>query len=87
MMAASCPRGFDIARLRKQVSQTYDRLAREPTAIFISIEDWNTLLACSGTTQMNWQQSQRNVPHLLPASAIRIGIGPVAAGETILDIG
>ncbi|HUD00015.1 MAG TPA: hypothetical protein VMR88_16105, partial [Candidatus Polarisedimenticolaceae bacterium] len=33
-MAASCPSGFDIARLRKQVSQTYDRLAREPNGDF-----------------------------------------------------
>ncbi|MGH8696802.1 MAG: hypothetical protein ACREVS_10010 [Burkholderiales bacterium] len=29
-MAATCPVGFDVARLRGQILATYDRVAREP---------------------------------------------------------
>ncbi|MGH8683495.1 MAG: hypothetical protein ACREVP_18520 [Burkholderiales bacterium] len=33
-MAATCPVGFDVARLRGQILATYDRVAREPHGEF-----------------------------------------------------
>lgn len=33
-MAATCPMGFDVTRLREQVLATYDRVAREPNGQF-----------------------------------------------------
>ena len=33
-MAASCPTGFDVTRLRNAVAATYDRVARDPETSF-----------------------------------------------------
>jgi arsenite methyltransferase len=86
-MAASCPRGFDIARLRKQVSQTYDRVAREPNGNFHfhrGPEYASRMLRYS-------PDELATIPAECTASFAGVGnphrIGPIMPGETILDVG
>jgi arsenite methyltransferase len=86
-MAASCPRGFDIAQLRKQVSQTYDRVAREPNGNFHfhrGPEHASRMLRYS-------PDELATIPAECTASFAGVGnphrIGPIMPGETILDVG
>jgi SAM-dependent methyltransferase len=86
-MAASCPRGFDIARLRKQISQTYDRLAREPNGNF----HFHRGPAYASHMLRYNRDELAAIPAECTASFSGVGnphrIGAVEPGETILDIG
>jgi arsenite methyltransferase len=86
-MVASCPRGCDIAQLRKQVSQTYDRVAREPNGNFHfhrGPEYASRMLRYS-------PDELATIPAECTASFAGVGnphrIGPIMPGETILDVG
>jgi arsenite methyltransferase len=86
-MAASCPTGFDIARLRKQVSQTYDRVAREPKGNFHFHR--GPEYACR---ILRYDPEELAlIPAESTASFAGLGnphrIGSIEPGETILDIG
>jgi arsenite methyltransferase len=86
-MAASCPAGFDIARLRKQVSQTYDRVAREPKGNFHFHR--GPEYACR---ILRYDPEElATIPAESTASFAGVGnphrIGPIEPGETVLDIG
>jgi arsenite methyltransferase len=86
-MAASCPRGFDIARLRKQVSQTYDRLAREPNGNFHFHRGPEY-----ASRMLRYNPDElATIPAECTASFAGVGnphrIGPIMPGETILDVG
>jgi arsenite methyltransferase len=86
-MAASCPRGFDIARLRKQVSQTYDRLAREPSGNFHFHRGPEY-----ASRMLRYNPDElATIPAECTASFSGVGnpprIGRIIPGETILDVG
>jgi arsenite methyltransferase len=86
-MAASCPTGFDVARLRKQVSQTYDRVAREPQGNFHFHR--GPEYACH---MLGYDPEElAMIPAESTASFAGVGnphrIGPIEPGETVLDIG
>jgi arsenite methyltransferase len=86
-MAASCPAGFDIARLRKQVSQTYDRVAWEPNGNFHFHR--GAEYACR---MLRYDPTElAMIPDESTASFAGVGnphrIGPIIPGETILDVG
>jgi arsenite methyltransferase len=86
-MAASCPAGFDIARLRKQVSQTYDRVARESKGNFHFHR--GPEYACR---ILRYDPEElATIPAESTASFAGVGnphrIGPIEPGETVLDIG
>jgi arsenite methyltransferase len=86
-MAVSCPRGFDIARLRKQVSQTYDRLAREPNGNFHFHRGPEY-----ASRMLRYNPDElATIPAECTASLAGVGnphrIGPIEPGETILDVG
>jgi len=86
-MAASCPTGFDIARLRKRVSQTYDRVAREPKGNFHFHRGLD--YACR---MLRYNPDElATIPSECTASFAGVGnphrIGPIESGETVLDIG
>ena len=86
-MAASCPTGFDIARLRKQVSLTYDRVAREPNGNFHFHR--GAEYACR---MLRYDPTElAMIPEQSTASFSGVGnpyrIGPIIPGETILDVG
>jgi arsenite methyltransferase len=86
-MAASCPTGFDVARLRKLVSQTYDRVAREPKGNFYFHR--GPEYACR---MLRYDPEElATIPTESTASFAGVGnphrIGPFEPGETVLDIG
>src|SRR6266508_596522 len=86
-MAASCPIGFNVARLRKQVSQTYDRVAREPNGNFHFHR--GPEYACR---MLRYDPGElATIPTESTASFAGVGnphrIGPIVPGETVLDIG
>ena len=86
-MAASCPASFDVARLRKQVSQIYDRVAREPTRNFHFHR--GPEYACR---MLRYDPDElATIPAECTASFAGVGnphrIGPIEPGETVLDIG
>ena len=86
-MAANCPTGLDIARLRKQVNQTYDRVAREPNGNFHFHRgpDYASRILRYNPDELT------NIPPECTASFAGVGnphrIGPIERGETVLDIG
>jgi arsenite methyltransferase len=86
-MAASCPRGFDIAQLRKQVSQTYDRVAREPNGNF----HFHRGPEYAARMLRYRPDELATIPAECTASFAGLGnphrIGPIIPGETILDVG
>jgi arsenite methyltransferase len=86
-MAASCPADFDVARLRKQVSQTYDRVVREPKGDFHFHR--GAEYACR---MLRYDPNElAKIPDESTASFAGVGnphrIGPIEPGETVLDIG
>ena len=86
-MAATCPAGFDVARLRKEVSQTYDRVAREPTGNFHFHR--GPEYACR---MLRYDPEELStIPSESAASFAGVGnphrIGSIEPGETVLDIG
>src|SRR5918993_4336047 len=86
-MAASCPTGFDVARLRKQVSQTYDRVAREPKGNFHFHRGREYACRMLGYDP----EELATIPAESTASFAGVGnphrIGRIEQGETVLDIG
>jgi arsenite methyltransferase len=86
-MAVSCPRDFDVARLRKQLSQTYDRLAREPRGNF---HFHRGPQYASRMLRYN-PDELATIPPECTASFAGVGnphrVGPIEPGETILDVG
>jgi arsenite methyltransferase len=86
-MAVRCPTGFDVARLRKQVSQTYDRLAREARGNFHFHR--GPAYACR---MLGYDPEELStIPTASTESFAGVGnphrIGPIEPGETVLDIG
>ncbi|BAU50185.1 methyltransferase type 11 [Sulfurifustis variabilis] len=84
-MAATCPIGFDVDRLRAQVLATYDRVARDPHG------DFHFHRGADYAAQ--YLLYDRAELALLPASATArfagVGnphrIGPIRPGEVVLD--
>jgi arsenite methyltransferase len=86
-MAGSCPAGFDVGRLRKQVSHTYDRVAREPKENFHFHR--GSEYACR---MLRYDPDElATMPTESTASFAGVGnphrIGPIEPGATVLDIG
>src|SRR6185369_14374290 len=86
-MAATCPTGFDVTRLRDAVAATYDRVARDPETSF----HFNM-----GTDYaVNLLRYERNELDTLPKRATArfagVGnphrVGMFHEGETVVDIG
>jgi arsenite methyltransferase len=86
-MAVRCPTGFDVARLRKQVSQTYDRVAREPRGNFHFHRGPEYACRMLGYDP----EELSTIPTESTESFAGVGnphrIGPIEPGETVLDIG
>lgn len=84
-MAATCPIGFDVDRLREQVRDTYDRVARSPDGDFhfhrgpkyaVEYLHYDETALAALPTQATARFAGVGNPHR---------IGPIAAGETVLD--
>jgi SAM-dependent methyltransferase len=84
-MAIICPIGFDVARLRAAVHETYDRLARAPDGEFHFHRGLEYAVR-----QLGYDRAE--LEGLPPAAVARFAgvgnplrLGPVHPGETVLD--
>lgn len=86
-MARTCPIGFDVARLREQVSATYDRVAHEPGGDFHFHRgmDYACELLGYDRAELEALPPETVAPFAGVANPLRIG--PIEPGETVLDIG
>jgi SAM-dependent methyltransferase len=86
-MAATCPVGFDVDRLRGLVRAEYDRVARAPTGNFHFHR--GPEYACR---MLRYNPDElATIPAECTTSFAGVGnphrIGPIEPGETVLDIG
>lgn len=86
-MATTCPLGFNIDKLRQLVRAEYDRVAREPDGRFHFHRG-----AQYAVRMLRYDERELStIPEESTACFAGVGnphrIGPIAAGETILDIG
>jgi len=86
-MAATCPAGFDVDKLRQLVRAEYDRVAREPHGNFHFHRGPQYAARMLGYDA----EELATLPEEATASFAGVGnphrIGPIQAGETVLDIG
>lgn len=86
-MATTCPIGFDIDELQKQVRGTYDRVVREPQGDFHFHRGLD--YACE---MLGYERKELEaLPEDSTACFAGVGnphrIGPIEPGEAVLDIG
>ena len=86
-MAATCPAGFDVDKLRQLVRAEYDRVAREPHGNFHFHRGPQYAARMLGYDA----EELATLPEEATVSFAGVGnphrIGPIQAGETVLDIG
>ena len=86
-MALTCPIGFDVNELQKQVRATYDRVVREPDGEFHFHHGLKYACEMLGYDR----QELETLPEECTARFAGVGnphrIGPIETGETVLDIG
>jgi arsenite methyltransferase len=86
-MATTCPAGFNVGRLRQLVRAEYDRVAREPDGKFHFHRGPHYAAAMLRYDP----QELATIPEESTACFAGVGnphrIGPIAAGETVLDVG
>jgi SAM-dependent methyltransferase len=86
-MATTCPVGFNIDKLRQLVRAEYDRVAREPQGKF----HFHRGPQYASRMLRYDAQELATIPEESTACFAGVGnphrMGPIAAGETILDIG
>jgi SAM-dependent methyltransferase len=86
-MAATCPVGFNVQRLRELVRAEYDRVAREPQGNFHFHRGPQYASRMLGYDA----EELAAIPDESTASFAGVGnpqrIGPIALGETVLDVG
>ena len=86
-MATTCPAGFNVDRLRQLVRAEYDRVAREPDGKF----HFHRGPHYAAAMLRYGAQELATIPEESSACFAGVGnphrIGPIAAGETVLDVG
>jgi SAM-dependent methyltransferase len=87
MMAATCPIDLDVERLKELVRMEYDRVAREPQGKFHFHRGPEY-----AAEMLRYDPDELTlIPAASTASFAGVGnpyrIGPIAPGETILDVG
>ncbi len=86
-MALTCPIGFDVNELQKQVRATYDRVVREPDGEFHFHHGLQYACEMLGYDR----QELETLPEECTARFAGVGnphrIGSIESGETVLDIG
>jgi arsenite methyltransferase len=86
-MAATCPAGFDVDKLRQLVRAEYDRVASEPSGMFHFHRGPQYAARMLGYDA----EELATLPEEATVSFAGVGnphrIGPMHSGETVLDIG
>jgi arsenite methyltransferase len=86
-MAATCPVGFDVARLRQLIRAEYDRVARDPEGDFHFHRGPEYASRRLGYNPIELA----SIPAESAASFAGVGnphrIGPIGPGETVVDVG
>jgi arsenite methyltransferase len=86
-MATTCPLGFNVDKLRQLVRAEYDRVAREPDGKFHFHRGPHY-----AARMLRYEERElAMIPEESTACFAGVGnphrIGPIAAGETVLDVG
>jgi SAM-dependent methyltransferase len=84
-MAAVCPIGFDVTRLRDQVLATYDRVAREPEGDFHFHRGPFYAVESLGYDAAEVERVPVRSSMRFAGVGNPLAIGPIAEGETVLD--
>jgi arsenite methyltransferase len=86
-MAESCPIGFDVAELRRQVAETYAQVARDPNGDyhFHRGPDYAAELLGYDRAELATLPERCTAPFAGVANPL--ALGPVHPGETVLDVG
>ena len=86
-MAATCPIGFDVNRMQQEVKKTYEEVAHNPDGRF----HFHTGLDYACNLLLYDRQELESLPRESTARFAGVAnphrIGPIAPGETVLDIG
>jgi arsenite methyltransferase len=84
-MALSCPQGFDVARLRRAVRDTYERVALDPAGDFHFHRGLEYAVRVLGYDRA----ALESLPRLATDAFAGVGnphrAGPIHEGETVLD--
>jgi SAM-dependent methyltransferase len=86
-MAATCPVGFDIDKLRHLVRTEYDRLAREPEGHFHFHRGPQYAARMLGYDVQEMAMNPEESSACFSGVGNPHRIGPIMPGETILDVG
>jgi SAM-dependent methyltransferase len=86
-MASSCPIGFDVDQLRREVRVIYERVAEDPRGDFHFHRG-----ADYAATMLGYDASElAALPEIATASFAGVGnphrVAPITSGETVIDIG
>jgi len=84
-MAATCPSGFDVDRLRERIRGTYDRLARSPRGEFHFHRGLEYAVQRLGYDRFELSSLPEACTERFAGVGNPLRIGPVSAGETVLD--
>jgi ubiquinone/menaquinone biosynthesis C-methylase UbiE len=84
-MAATCPAGFDVPRLRARVRDTYERVAREPEGEFHFHRGLDYAVDFLGYDRSELARLPARATARFAGVGNPLHIGPVRAGETVLD--
>jgi SAM-dependent methyltransferase len=84
-MAAQCPVGFDVPKLRQLVRATYDRVAREPQGDFHFHRGPRYAAEYLGYDAAELALLPEEATARFAGVGNPIAVGPITAGETVLD--
>jgi len=84
-MAATCPSGFNVDRLREQIRGMYDRLARSPRSDFHFHRGLEYAVQRLGYDRVELSSLPDACTERFAGVGNPLRIGPLRAGETVLD--
>lgn len=84
-MAATCPENFDVARLRRRVNETYERVARDPNGDFHFHRGAEYAVKLLGYDRAELAAIPRTATDAFAGVGNPHRGGPVREGEIVLD--
>jgi arsenite methyltransferase len=84
-MAITAPSGFDVARLRDAIRTTYERVAKDPNGVFHFHRGRAYAVDCLGYDDAELATLPPEATARFAGVGNPLQIGPLAAGETVLD--